>query len=73
MAFRKKHSTNIATIELMTKISQGIDNNEHTLGVFLDFAKAFQYRESWNITEIYWGNLIIMELGELQMNGLKTI
>ena len=41
MAFRKKHSTNIATIELMTKISQGIDNNEHTLGVFLDFAKAF--------------------------------
>ena len=33
MAFRKKHSTNIATIELM--------NNKHTLGVFLDFAKAF--------------------------------
>lgn len=30
----KKHSTNIATIELTTKISQGIDNNEHTLGVF---------------------------------------
>ena len=25
----------------MTKISQGIDNNEHTLGVFLDLAKAF--------------------------------
>lgn len=25
----------------MTKISQGIDNNGHTLGVFLDLAKAF--------------------------------
>ena len=39
--FRKKHSTNLAAIELMTKISQAIDNNEYTAGVFLDLAKAF--------------------------------
>ena len=39
--FRKKHSTNLAAIELMTKISQAIDNNEYKLEVFLDLAKAF--------------------------------
>ena len=39
--FRKKHSTNLATIELVTKILQAIDNSEYTLGVFLDLAEAF--------------------------------
>ena len=39
--FRKKHSTNLATIELVTKILQTIDNSEYTIGVFLDLAKAF--------------------------------
>ena len=39
--FRKKHSTNLATIELTTKILQAVDNNEYTIGVFLDLAKAF--------------------------------
>lgn len=37
----KKNSTNLAYTELMTKISQAIDNNESTLSVFLDLAKAF--------------------------------
>ena len=41
MVLGKKHSTNLATIELMTKISHATDNNEYTLGVFLDLAKAF--------------------------------
>ena len=41
MVFGKKHSTNLATIELVTKILQAIDNSEHTIGVFLDLAKAF--------------------------------
>ena len=31
----------LAAIEQMTKIPQAIDNNEYTLGVFLDLAKAF--------------------------------
>ena len=39
--FRKKHSTNLATIELMTKILQAKENGEYTVGVFLDLAKAF--------------------------------
>ena len=39
--FLKKHSTNLATLELTTKILQAIDNNEYTIGVFLDLAKAF--------------------------------
>ena len=39
--FRKKHSTNLATIALVTKILQAIDNSEYTIGVFLDLAKAF--------------------------------
>ena len=39
--FRKKHSRNLATIELTTKILQAIENNEYTIGVFLDLAKAF--------------------------------
>ena len=39
--FRRKHSTNLATIELITKISLAIDNNEYTFGVFLDLAEAF--------------------------------
>ena len=39
--FCKKHSTNLVTMELMTKILQAIDNNEYTIGVFLDLAKAF--------------------------------
>ena len=41
MVFGKKHSTNLATIELVTKILQAIDNSEYTIGVFLDLAKAF--------------------------------
>ena len=41
MVFAKKNSTNLAYIELMTNISQEIDNNESTLGVLLDLAKAF--------------------------------
>ena len=39
--FRKKHSTNLATIELVTKMLQAIDNSEYTIGVFLDLTKAF--------------------------------
>ena len=41
MVFAKKHSTNLPTIELTTKILQSIDNSEYTIGIFLDLAKAF--------------------------------
>ncbi len=39
--FRKKHSTKHAISELVYKITDGYDKNEHTLSVFLDLTKAF--------------------------------
>lgn len=39
--FRSKHSTSLALIDLIDKISQAIDNNEFTIGIFLDLSKAF--------------------------------
>lgn len=39
--FAKKHSTNLATTELVTKIIEAAENGEFTVGVFLDLAKAF--------------------------------
>ena len=39
--FRKKHSTNLAIMELVFKVSKAIDNNEYTIGIFLDLSKAF--------------------------------
>ena len=65
--FRKKHSTNLATIELMTKILQAIDNNEYTIGVFLDLAKAFDTVNH----EILLKNSNTMESEGLPLNGLK--
>ena len=41
MVFGKKDSTNLATIELVTKILRAINNSEYTIGVFLDLEKAF--------------------------------
>ena len=39
--FRDKHSTELALILLMDKITAAIDNNEFTVAVFLDLSKAF--------------------------------
>lgn len=39
--FRKKHSTNHAILELVTKIANAIDNNQNTMGIFLDLSKTF--------------------------------
>ena len=39
--FREKHSTNLANIELVTKLTHAIENKEYTIGVFLDLSKAF--------------------------------
>ena len=44
--FRKKRSLNLATTQLLTRILRSIDNNEYTIGVFLDFAKALNIMES---------------------------
>ncbi len=39
--FRKGHSTNQAIIELVSKITQSLDERKFTLGLFLDLSKAF--------------------------------
>ena len=39
--FRSKSTTNYAIIELVDKITQGIENNQFTVGILLDLSKAF--------------------------------
>ena len=39
--FREKHSTELALILLLDKITTAIENNEFTVAVFLDLSKAF--------------------------------
>ena len=39
--FRKQHSTIHALNTAITQIVNGLNNNEVTIGVFLDFSKAF--------------------------------
>ena len=39
--FRKKHSTYMALITLMDKLTNAIENGEYVIGIFLDFSKPF--------------------------------
>jgi len=39
--FRAGHSTQQVVIELVDKISQAIERNEYTVGLFSDLSKAF--------------------------------
>ena len=39
--FRDKHSTYLAMITLMDKLIQALERGEYTIGIFLDFSKAF--------------------------------
>ena len=38
--FRSNHSTNMAIIELVDKVTKAVEKNESTLGIFLDLSKA---------------------------------
>ena len=39
--FREKHSTYMALVELLDRISEEIDDKKFSLGVFIDLSKAF--------------------------------
>ena len=39
--FRAKHSTSMALVQLVNRISTALDNKELTIGVFIDLSKAF--------------------------------
>ena len=39
--FRQKHSTTHALLSFIDKVAHAIDDMSHTIGVFLDFSKAF--------------------------------
>ena len=41
LGFRKSHSTSLALIEVIDKISGALDDGNYTLGIFLDLSKAF--------------------------------
>ena len=49
--FRNKHSTTHALIDLTETIRKGLDSDEFTCGVFLDFKKAFDTIKSQNFIE----------------------
>ena len=51
--FRKNHSTETAIIELVTKLTDAIDKNKFTAGIFLDLSKAFDtVNHSFIITKL---------------------
>src|SRR6218665_220640 len=39
--FRSGHSTAMALLNMQDKMSQAIDNNKYSIGIFLDLSKAF--------------------------------
>ena len=39
--FRQNHSTTLALVVLIDRITHAIENGEYVLGFFLDFSKAF--------------------------------
>ena len=39
--FRKKHSTHLALLILLDKLTEALDDGKKAIGIFLDFSKAF--------------------------------
>ena len=65
--FRKNHSTETAIIELVTKLTDAIDKNKFTAGIFLDLSKALDTVDHSIIAKLqHYG------IREYLSNGLKT-
>ena len=41
MDFEKKHSTELAALELTDKITQDLEQRRNTIAIFMDLSKAF--------------------------------
>ncbi|XP_065652667.1 uncharacterized protein LOC136079922 [Hydra vulgaris] len=62
--FKKNHSTNHAIIKLVKHISNGFNSDCYTIGVFIDFSKAFDTQSKKN----YYSSLLNKTFG----NARKT-
>src|SRR3984885_1008205 len=67
--FRSGYSTVLPLISIQDKITQAIDNNEFSVGIFLDLSKAFDTVDH----EILIKNLLIMEFVVRRFFGLQII
>ena len=66
--FRKNHSTSLAFIHLINKISSAIDRHEITAGVFLDLSKAFDTLDH----EILFAKLEHYGIHEVALRWIKS-
>jgi len=60
--FKKNHSTEMALIILIDKIVNALENNEHVIGIYLDFAKAFDTVDH---------NILLMKLQHYGIRGIS--
>jgi len=58
--FKKNHSTEMALIVLIDKIVNALEKNEHVIGIYLDFAKAFDTVDH---------NILLMKLQHYGIRG----
>jgi len=68
--FRKNHSTSQAVMEVLDNIYQHCDNQEVTMGIYLDLQKAF---DTVNHSILVKKNWKFTGLEEHSYNGLKAI
>ena len=66
--FRKNHSTSMALIHLVNKITSAIDRKETTAGVFLDLSKAFDTIDH----DILFDKLEHYGIGGLALTWIKS-
>ena len=51
--FRKNYSTFLALMDLVDSISKNIDEENYSIGIFLDLSKAFDNNNNNNINNFY--------------------
>ena len=81
--FRAKHSTELATVELVDRILQRTDNKEQPLAIYMDLSKAFDGLESgmisnatllWHQREItlVFHQLLSQRTKYVEVNGIQS-